>query len=180
MECYNFAAEEDEDPRNVNIRESEGSREVQGPAIEIPDIIEKVKHKKGNIGIEANSKMVSIGYYWDDETVGHIADLLQEYQDLFPTKFTEMKGILGDLGVMKVPLKKGVKPVKQRPYRLNPRYKEKVRQELDTMIAAGIIEPVEESEWVSPMVVQDKKAKGEIRICVDLRKLNDAYVHSIQ
>ena len=27
------------------------------------------------------------------------------------------------------------------------------------------------------MVVQDKKAKGEIRICVDLRKLNDAYVH---
>ena len=27
------------------------------------------------------------------------------------------------------------------------------------------------------MVVQDKKAKGEIRICVDLRKLNDASVH---
>jgi len=27
------------------------------------------------------------------------------------------------------------------------------------------------------MVVQDKKAKGEISICVDLRKLNDASVH---
>ena len=27
------------------------------------------------------------------------------------------------------------------------------------------------------MVVQDKKSKGEIRICVDLRKLNDASVH---
>ena len=45
------------------------------------------------------------------------------------------------------------------------------------MIATGIIEAVEESEWVSPMVVQDKKAKGEIRISVDLRKLNDAFVH---
>ena len=45
------------------------------------------------------------------------------------------------------------------------------------MLAAGSIEPVEESEWVSPMVVQDKKTKGEIRICVDLRKLNDASVH---
>ena len=45
--------------------------------------------------------------------------------------------------------------------------------ELDKMLAAGIIEPVEESEWVSPMVVQEKKTKGEIRICVDLRKLND-------
>ena len=45
------------------------------------------------------------------------------------------------------------------------------------MIIAGIIEVMEESEWVSPRVVQDKKAKGEIRICVDLRKLNDASVH---
>ena len=45
------------------------------------------------------------------------------------------------------------------------------------MITTGIFELVEESEWVSPMVVQDKKTKGEIRICVDLRKLNDASVH---
>ena len=44
------------------------------------------------------------------------------------------------------------------------------------MLEAGIIEPVEESEWINPMVVQDKKT-GEIRICVDLRKLNDAYLH---
>jgi len=28
------------------------------------------------------------------------------------------------------------------------------------------------------MVVQEKKQKGEIRICVDLRKLNDACVHN--
>jgi hypothetical protein len=48
-----------------------------------------------------------------------------------------------------------------------------VKIELDRMLEAGIIEPVEESEWISPMVVQDKKT-GEIRICVDLRKLNDA------
>ena len=44
------------------------------------------------------------------------------------------------------------------------------------MMDAGIIEPVEESESISPMVVQDKK-KGEVWICVDLRKLNDAYMH---
>ena len=49
--------------------------------------------------------------------------------------------------------------------------------ELDKMLTTGIIEPVEESEWVSPMVVQEKKTKGEIRIYVNLRKLNDAYLH---
>lgn len=46
------------------------------------------------------------------------------------------------------------------------------------MMEADIIEPVEESDWVSPMVVQEKKQKGEIRICVDLWKLNDACVHN--
>jgi hypothetical protein len=41
------------------------------------------------------------------------------------------------------------------------------------MLENRIIEPVEESEWISLMVVQDKK-QGGIWICVDLRKLNDA------
>jgi hypothetical protein len=68
-----------------------------------------------------------------------------------------MKGIASELGEMKIPLKPGAKPVKQRPYRLNPRYKEKVKEEIDHMLKAGVIEPVEESEWISPMVVQDKK-----------------------
>ena len=36
-----------------------------------------------------------------------------------------MKGILGDIGVIKIPLKPDAKPVKQRPYRLNPKYKQK-------------------------------------------------------
>ena len=44
------------------------------------------------------------------------------------------------------------------------------------MLEVGIIEPVHESEWISSMVVQEKK-QGRIRICVDLRKLNDAFLH---
>ena len=44
------------------------------------------------------------------------------------------------------------------------------------MLDAGIIEVVEESEWITPMVVQDKKS-GKVRIYVDLRKLNDACIH---
>ena len=118
-----------------------------------------------------------LGDYWDDAMVDKVTELLHEYQDLFPTKITDLKGIIGDLGIMRITLKLDVKPYKQRPYRLNPKYKEKVCVELYKMLAAGIIEPVEESDSVGPMVVQEKKQKGEIRICVDLRKLNDACVH---
>lgn len=60
---------------------------------------------------------------------------------------------------------------------MNLKYKEKVKEELDKIIKPRIIKLVEESEWVSPMVVQEKKTKGEIKICVDLRKLNDACLH---
>jgi hypothetical protein len=87
-----------------------------------------------------------------------------------------MKGIKGPMGEMKITLKADARPVKQRPYRLNPKYKKKVKIELDRMLQAGIIELVEESEWINPMVVQDKKS-GEIRICVELRNLNDACLH---
>ena len=44
------------------------------------------------------------------------------------------------------------------------------------MLDARIIEPVEESKWISPMVVQDKK-NVNVQICVNLRKLNDACMH---
>jgi hypothetical protein len=87
-----------------------------------------------------------------------------------------MKGIKGPMGEMRIPLKPYAIPIKHRPYRLNPKYKEKVKIELNRMMEAGIIEPVEESEWIIPMVVQDKKTR-DIRIFVELKKLNDACLH---
>ena len=47
------------------------------------------------------------------------------------------------------------------------------------MLDAGIIEPVKESKWISPVVVQDKKTSGEVRICINLRKLNDACLNDL-
>ena len=80
----------------------------------------------------------------------NIADLLHEFHYLFPTNISEMKGILGDLGEMKIPLKPDMKPVRQRLYRLNLQYKERVKVELDRILDAGILELVVELEWISP------------------------------
>jgi hypothetical protein len=87
-----------------------------------------------------------------------------------------MKGITGELEEMKIPLKLEARSIRQRPYRLNPIYKQKVKAEIDRMLENSIIEPIEELEWISTMVVQDKK-QGGIKICVELRKLNDACLH---
>ena len=59
---------------------------------------------------------------------------------------------------------------------MNPGYMDRVKVEMDRMLDVRIIERVEEAEWISPMVVQDKKT-GEVWICVNLIKLNDACMH---
>jgi hypothetical protein len=67
--------------------------------------------------------MESIGDYWDEQTMEGITELPREYNDKLPTTFIEMKCIEGELGEMKIPLKPEARPVRQRPYRLNPVYK---------------------------------------------------------
>jgi hypothetical protein len=174
--CYNINVDEDDDPGKVNITETKGERDVEGPRVKLPFIGQPIKIKKVNSGIEETPNLANVRDYWDAATMDKITELLHEYQDLFPTKFTDMKGIKGPMGEIRIPLKQDLKPFTQIPYRLNPKYKEKVKIELDRMLEARIIEPVEESEWISPMVVQDKKT-SEIRIYVDLKKLNDACLH---
>lgn len=85
--------------------------------------------------------------YWDDATVDKVVVLLREKQDLFPTKIIELKGIISDLGMTKITLKLDENPVKQPPYHLNPKNKEEVRDELDKILIAKIIKPVEKSDW---------------------------------
>ena len=119
--------EPDDDPININTLELEGTHEVKGSGISSDQFLKPLKIKKVNIGSSKNPKFANRGDYWDEETVTMITDLLHEFQDLFPTKFSEMKGIVGDLGEMKIPLRPYAKPIKKRPYRLNPRYKEKVK-----------------------------------------------------
>lgn len=77
-----------------------------------PDITVPLKIKHVNIGMDEELKYAMLGDYWDDTTVEKFIELLREYQDLFPTKITELKAILGDLGVMEITLKPDVKSVK--------------------------------------------------------------------
>ena len=65
LECYNLAeeGEEDENPCNINIPKSEGTRDVQGLELKVPDVVKPVKIKKVNIGTEEEPKFASIGDY---------------------------------------------------------------------------------------------------------------------
>ena len=95
--------------------------------------------------------MVTIRDYWDEQTTKEIFNLLKEYKDLFPSLVADLKVLNGEMGEMRIILKPDARPVKHRPYRLNPRVKEKVKAEVDKMLRTGQIFSVEKEKWVSPI-----------------------------
>ena len=52
-------------------------------------------------------------------------------------------------------------------------YRDKLKAELDLLQSQGVISPVTEpTEWCAPIVVTPKKDSEDIRMCVDLSRLN--------
>jgi hypothetical protein len=113
--------------------------------------------RKVNIGSVENPKIASIGDYWDKQAIDEVHNLLWEYEDMFPKTFSEIKGIKGAMGEMKIELKLVSRPVKHIPYCLKPRIKENVKKEVDKMLGERLIFPIEEEKWIIPIVVQSKK-----------------------
>jgi hypothetical protein len=86
---------------------------MEGPLIESEVISKLIKLNKVNIGTTEQPKMANIGDYWDEQTIENIIEFLSECSDLFPTTFTEMKGIAEELEEMKIPLRPDARPIRQ-------------------------------------------------------------------
>lgn len=73
-----------------------------------------------------------------------------------------------------LPIDKNVTPVIQPLRRCPVPLLEQVKRKLDDLLAMGIIERVEKpSSWVSPLV-PILKDNGELRLCIDMRRANQA------
>lgn len=83
-----------------------------------------------------------------------------EFQDLFPRGYHELKGVHHSLGEMKIKLQECVHLVRKRPYRMNPNLHVRVKVEIDKILKSGIIEPIEELDWVIPMVISINNMEG--------------------
>lgn len=100
----------------------------------------------------------------NDEQREVLAQFLTENGDIFepksePTTFAEHIIDTGDHVPIAVP-----------PYRLTPAKKAIMQSEIEKMLADDIIEECE-SAWGSPALLVSKK-NGQVRFCVDFRKLN--------
>ena len=69
----------------------------------------------------------------------------------------DLKGISPILCQHKINLEEDAKPVRDHQRRLNPKMKEVVRKEILKLLEAGIIYPIADSQWASPVHCVPKK-----------------------
>lgn len=124
-----------------------------------------VKLKNGKV------RPMKMGSKLGDEEIREYSELIDEFSDTFAWSYDELKGIPREMVEHRIPLIPGAKPVRQKERRMNPQLQLLVKAELERLLQAGFIKPVEITDWVSPMVIVKKK-NGKLRVCVDYRKLN--------
>ncbi|GKB95334.1 reverse transcriptase domain-containing protein [Tanacetum coccineum] len=106
-------------------------------------------------------------------------------------KIFDIKGIDLQFCTHKILIKENAKPVVQHQRRVNPKIHKVIKQEVIKLLDAGLIYPISDSPWVSPVHCVPKKGgitvvkneENELiptrlvtgwRVCIDYRKLNDA------
>ena len=95
----------------------------------------------------------------------------EEYKELFQGvgKLTNFQ--------LKIHVDENVTPVAQPVRRIPYSIREGVEKKLDELLNLDIIEPVEgPTPWVSPVVCVPKHNSDEIRMCVDMRRANEAVI----
>ena len=119
----------------------EGSRPInEAKAQEWLDA--KVETKEFDISNDDQPKMEKNGDYWSEEQTTEIVNLLKEFQDVFARAYKDLKGLVHEMGEMKINIKPDARPVKKRPYKLAHKYKDIFKKEIDNMLAAGIMYPI--------------------------------------
>ena len=99
------------------------------------------------------------------------ASLFERFPKLFVKEYYQMRGATSTMHEIK--LKENVKPVAQKLRRLGAIRREALEIEVNKLLKAGFIYPIDDAEWISPVVIVPKKG-NKWRICVDFCPINAA------
>jgi len=125
-------------------------------------------------GDNSDHLSLNLAHLEEDQRL-ELTGLLSRYKDLFDGD----EGTVGLVPGIKHKIETGdANPVCNRQWRLPQSTRQTIKEQCDSMLHAGVIEP-STSPWLSPVVLVKKKG-GTLRFCVDYRGLNavtkrDAY-----
>lgn len=120
---------------------------------------------------DGSMKVAKVGADLSEDFCSQLVTLFSKYENLFLSNMLQMPQT--NLRTHKIVLKDKAKPVQQMLRRIKPQHMQAVKEEIQELLAAKCIFPVQFAEWVSPLVIVVKKT-GKVRVCIDYRKLNQA------
>ncbi|GJR39431.1 reverse transcriptase domain-containing protein [Tanacetum coccineum] len=126
----------------------------------------------------------------DDEKTALIK-VIKSRKQAIAWKLSDIKGINPEFYSHKILMEDDYEPAVQHQRRVNPKIHDVIKKEVEKLLDAGLIYPISDSPWVSPIHCVPKKGGMTIvtnddnelvptklvtgwRVCIDYRKLNEA------
>ncbi|GJS86834.1 reverse transcriptase domain-containing protein [Tanacetum coccineum] len=175
------------DLKQSEVTEAKSSIE-EPPELELKDLPSHLEYAY----LEENDKLpVIIAKGLKDDEKDALLKVLKSHKRAIAWKITDIKGIDPRFCTHKILMEDDYKPTVQSQRRVNPKIHEVIKKEVLKLLDAGMIYPISDSPWVSPVHCVPKKGgitvvaneENELiptrlvtgwRVCIDYRKLNEA------
>ncbi|GJT71091.1 hypothetical protein Tco_1030377 [Tanacetum coccineum] len=175
------------DLKQSEVTEAKSSIE-EPPELELKDLPSHLEYAY----LEENEKLpVIIAKGLKNDQKEALINVLKSHKRAIAWKITDIKGIDPRFCTHKILMEDDCKPSVQSQRRVNPKIHEVIKKEVIKLLDAGMIYPISDSPWVSPIHCVPKKGgmtvvaneENELiptrlvtgwRVCIDYRKLNEA------
>ncbi|GJS88438.1 reverse transcriptase domain-containing protein [Tanacetum coccineum] len=142
--------------------------------------------------LEGNDKLpVIIAKDLKNEEKAALIEVLKSHKRAIAWKLSDIKGIDPEFCTHKILMEEDYEPTVQHQRRVNPKIHDVIKKEVEKLLDAGLIYPISDSPWVSPVHCVPKKGGMTVvkndendliptrlvtgwRVCIDYRKLNEA------
>ncbi|GJT06150.1 reverse transcriptase domain-containing protein [Tanacetum coccineum] len=163
------------------------------PKVEIPEVeLKELPPHLEYAFLEENNKLpviISKDLSQDEKT--SLINVLKNRKQAIAWKLSDIRGIDPEFCSHKILLEDDYEPSVQHQRRVNPKIHDVIKKEVEKLLDAGLIYPISDSPWVSPVHCVPKKGgmtvvkneENELvptrlvtgwRVCIDYRKLNEA------
>ncbi|GJR73300.1 reverse transcriptase domain-containing protein [Tanacetum coccineum] len=158
------------------------------PEVELKDLPPHLEYAF----LEGNDKLpVIIAKDLKDEEKAALIKVLKSHKRAIAWKLSDIKGVDPEFCTHKILMEEDYEPTVQSQRRVNPKIHDVIKKEVEKLLDAGLIYPISDSPWVSPVHCVPKKGGITVvknddndliptrlvtgwRVCIDYRKLNEA------
>nr|GEZ35444.1 reverse transcriptase domain-containing protein [Tanacetum cinerariifolium] len=158
------------------------------PEVELKDL----PHHLEYAFIKGGNKLpVIIAKELRSEEKSALIKVLKSHKRAIAWKLSDIQGINLEFCTHKILMEEDYKPAVQHQRQVNPKSHDVIKKEVEKLLDAGLIYPISDSPWVSPVHCVPKKGGFTVveneenefiptrlvtgwRVCIDYRKLNEA------